>query len=249
MQTSETNLIKKSLHGDHEAYGQLVNIYQGMVFAVALGITKSFTDSQDIMQEAFIYAYRKLRSLSNPSKFGNWLYVIAKRMAFSFMRKKHKAPYITADEDTLKKLKATTFSPDEAFSAKEFSALIWDYVNQLPGRSREAILLYYLEGFSVKSAAGFLGSNDSREPVYDFTTSGGRDGLHHTGVNANQGAEATLAWLLALHSVYTIEQSAAVIRKVPEEIGEEKEAAREQAKVMDEPAVTTLLGSGASLRK
>lgn len=44
----------------------------------------------------------------------------------------------------------------------------------------------------------FLGDNDLRTPVYDFTTGGCRDGLHSDRVNENQGAESTLAWLMSL---------------------------------------------------
>jgi len=44
----------------------------------------------------------------------------------------------------------------------------------------------------------FLGDNDLRTPVYDFTTGGCRDGLHGDRVNENQGAESTLAWLMSL---------------------------------------------------
>ncbi|HUT78108.1 MAG TPA: glycosyltransferase family 4 protein, partial [Polyangia bacterium] len=44
----------------------------------------------------------------------------------------------------------------------------------------------------------FLGENDLRKPLYDFTTGGCRDGLHADRANANQGAESTLAWLMSL---------------------------------------------------
>src|SRR5581483_4899799 len=44
----------------------------------------------------------------------------------------------------------------------------------------------------------FLGANDIREPLYDYRTGGCRDGLHPDRASGNQGAESTLAWLLAL---------------------------------------------------
>jgi len=44
----------------------------------------------------------------------------------------------------------------------------------------------------------FLGDNDLRTPVYDFTTGGCRDGVHPDTVNQNQGAESTLAWLMSV---------------------------------------------------
>ena len=44
----------------------------------------------------------------------------------------------------------------------------------------------------------FLGDNDLRQPLHDFTTGGCRDGLHADRINQNQGAESTLAWLMSL---------------------------------------------------
>lgn len=50
----------------------------------------------------------------------------------------------------------------------------------------------------------FLGDNDVHEAVYDFSSTGCRDGIHSSGVNMNQGAESTLAWLLVLHRMHEI---------------------------------------------
>jgi len=51
----------------------------------------------------------------------------------------------------------------------------------------------------------FLGDNDLRTPLYDFTTGGCRDGLHPDRVNENQGAESTLAWLMSLLLMHDLE--------------------------------------------
>jgi len=56
---------------------------------------------------------------------------------------------------------------------------------------------HWLDG-AKRAFNWFLGDNDLRTPLYDFTTGGSRDGLHVDRVNENQGAESTLAWLLSL---------------------------------------------------
>ncbi|MDP6047560.1 MAG: glycosyl transferase family 1, partial [Phycisphaerae bacterium] len=63
---------------------------------------------------------------------------------------------------------------------------------------------HWLDG-ARKAFNWFLGENDLRTPVYDFTTSGCRDGLHPDRVNENQGAESTLAWLLSLLMMHDME--------------------------------------------
>ena len=49
--------IARVLDGDRDAYGALVEAYQGMAFAVALTITKNYEDSRDVVQEAFVRAF------------------------------------------------------------------------------------------------------------------------------------------------------------------------------------------------
>jgi hypothetical protein len=51
----------------------------------------------------------------------------------------------------------------------------------------------------------FLGENQLRQPLYDVTTGGCRDGLHADRVNANQGAESTLSFLLALSEMQSVD--------------------------------------------
>ncbi len=60
----------------------------------------------------------------------------------------------------------------------------------------------------------FLGDNDIREPVYDFSTGGCRDALESSGVNQNQGAESTLAWLSVLHRMYAVVQEQTLQREL-----------------------------------
>lgn len=90
--------------------------------------------------------------------------------------------------------------------------------NQAPGEAT-ATIDACLEAYHVtndrkwveraeKCLNWFLGDNDLRLPLYDHTTGGCADFLHSQGVSENQGAEATLAWLLSLLAMY--DQSLAV---------------------------------------
>ena len=56
----------------------------------------------------------------------------------------------------------------------------------------------------------FLGDNDLRTPLYDFTTGGCRDGLEVDTVNENQGAESTLAWLMSLLLMHDLQTELAL---------------------------------------
>ena len=56
----------------------------------------------------------------------------------------------------------------------------------------------------------FLGENDLRMPLYDFTTGGCRDGLQVDRVNENQGAESTLVWLMSLLLMHDLQMEEAL---------------------------------------
>jgi len=59
----------------------------------------------------------------------------------------------------------------------------------------------------------FLGKNDVGEPLYDFQTGGCHDGLHAEGVNQNEGAESTLAWILSLLTIRSLDPTTARSRE------------------------------------
>jgi RNA polymerase sigma-70 factor (ECF subfamily) len=66
-------LVVRAQQGDLEAYGQLVQATQGMVYAVALGVTRDSTMAEDAAQEAYLRAFRRLGDLEEPGAFLSWL--------------------------------------------------------------------------------------------------------------------------------------------------------------------------------
>jgi glycosyltransferase involved in cell wall biosynthesis len=77
-----------------------------------------------------------------------------------------------------------------------------------------------------KSFHWFLGDNDLRTPLYDFTTGGCRDGLEVDTVNENQGAESTLAWLMSLLLMHDLQTELALGAAAAEHPAEQKPAPR-----------------------
>ncbi|MGC9454839.1 MAG: glycosyltransferase family 4 protein [Phycisphaerae bacterium] len=79
---------------------------------------------------------------------------------------------------------------------------------------------------AYKSLNWFLGENDLRTPLYDFTTGGCRDGLHADRVNENQGAESTLAWLMSLLLMQDLQSELAIGQTPPEQAGKQRPVRR-----------------------
>ena len=68
MSTSNVILIEKSRLGDRNSFGQIVRQYQGIVSGIVYGILGDFHKSEDIAQETFLVAWRKLEELRDVEK-------------------------------------------------------------------------------------------------------------------------------------------------------------------------------------
>ena len=69
MRTADGYIISKCLNGDSAAFGLLVDKYKGSVYALAYSKLRNFHDAEDVTQEVFIKAYRKLRTLKQYDSF------------------------------------------------------------------------------------------------------------------------------------------------------------------------------------
>jgi len=161
MKSPEQEWVERAREGDGDAFASLVGAYQGMAFAVALNITGNYTDSEDVVQEAFLRAFERLHTLSDPARFASWLYTITRRLALQVLRVRRRIPLDADDEAVLARLESGAESPAESYARKELSRRLWEEVAALPPKSREALFLFYMEGYSLRRAAEFLGISET----------------------------------------------------------------------------------------
>jgi RNA polymerase sigma-70 factor (ECF subfamily) len=88
--SDDASLIAATLDGDTAAFGRLVHAYQDRLYNSLVRVTGSAEDAGDIVQDAFVQAYRKLDSFRGSSAFYTWLYRIAFNLAMSHARREHK---------------------------------------------------------------------------------------------------------------------------------------------------------------
>src|SRR5215475_15641402 len=78
-----TDLVLKAQAGDRTAYGELVERFQSTVYAVALARLRNPTEAQELTQEVFLHAMKKLPQLRDVQCFPGWLRQITVRMAIN----------------------------------------------------------------------------------------------------------------------------------------------------------------------
>ena len=154
METSDDEAvwISASLAGDPRAFEALVNRYQRMLHALTYRMTGSLADADDLTQEIFIQAYRRLASYRGQAKFSSWLYRIGINTCLNWQKRRHRREQMHEDfaqQDT------APGNVDE-ITAKVQAALL-----QLPDKQRAAIILTVYESMNHAEAARALGCSET----------------------------------------------------------------------------------------
>lgn len=94
---SDASLVEQSLAGDNDAFGRIVARYQSPICALAYSACGNVSRSEDIAQEIFITAWRKLNNLHKPPRFKAWLYGIARNLIHNAFRRQSRSPLADAE--------------------------------------------------------------------------------------------------------------------------------------------------------
>ena len=151
-QNTEQNLVQRAGQGEPAAIAELFRLYWRAARAAAFGVTGDFALAEDAASEAFYAAIESLPDLRDTQRFGPWLRTIVVRTA-----RRQKAKTSKENGAELQTLPDAGASPPGAqLERQELAALIHEAVGHLSETLREAVVLFYFEGYNLKEAAGFL---------------------------------------------------------------------------------------------
>lgn len=94
---SDSVLVQRALHGDADAFSMLFQIHKSRVYAVCLRMTNNTADADDLTQEAFIQAFRKLATFRGESALSTWLHRVAVNTALMHFRRQS-TPHASLDQ-------------------------------------------------------------------------------------------------------------------------------------------------------
>lgn len=146
-------IIERVLGGDREAFAVLIDKYSSRLYFFLLEMGSSPQDAQDQAQEAFIQAYRKLRSHRLQSSFSAWLYTIAVNVFREARRRKH----FSFANDLLNVQIDNSPTPEERYMRRESEVELQRMIQKLPQRYRIVLLLYYTEDLSYEEISAVTG--------------------------------------------------------------------------------------------
>ncbi len=144
----ERALVERAQDNDTLAYERLYQMHIGRVSALCVRLCNDRDMAEDLAQEAFVMAWRKLDSFRGDSAFGSWLYRIATNTVLSYLRKqkpfKNSLDIDEVDERGEQRDLGLQMSLDQAIA-------------ELPDGARTVFVLYSLEGYTHDEIADLVG--------------------------------------------------------------------------------------------
>jgi RNA polymerase sigma-70 factor (ECF subfamily) len=163
----DDQLVEGLRFGDDGAAERLVTTYQSRAYRLALGITGNAEDAEEVVQDAFLIAIRKIDTFRGESAFGTWLYRIVVNSALQKTRRRRsQCTELTLDE----LLPAFDENGRHATAVVDWSGIVEHLsrrlevqravrsaIEELPPHYRAALVMRDVEGWSLAEVAEALG--------------------------------------------------------------------------------------------
>lgn len=164
-------LIQSARAGENRAQTQLVKMYSGRIYNLGLRMLRSREDAEDLLQETFITAFRKLDTFKEKSSFYTWIYRIAVNIALGKLREQSKMKIAySIQEPDFENLHGMAISDwpvyiETKLSDKEFRIALEATLDDLPEKYRTVFVLRDLEGHTTEETSKMLALTESNVKV------------------------------------------------------------------------------------
>jgi RNA polymerase sigma-70 factor, ECF subfamily len=166
---SDAMAVERTLAGEREAYRVLVERHSRNVYRLAYRMTGNSHDAEEVVQEAFLRAYQKLRQFAGQANFGTWVYRIAANYAIDRIRQRgseeskrqvqSRASAEGLEVDPVAVAPDPAPSPERLAQSAQLGAKMQEALATLTPSERTAIVMRHWEGRAIEEIAVVLKSN------------------------------------------------------------------------------------------
>lgn len=165
---SDTVLINRILSGDNSGFSILVDRYRDLAFTLGFRIIGNREDAEEIVQDAFLSAYKGLDQFRRKARFSTWLYRIVYNKAISRKRLK-KAPVSSLEESTyIPYVIEEDGGSEDVLNQQERTGFLEKALSRLTEEDRTIVTLYYLNESSIDEIHAVTGLSRSNVKVRLF---------------------------------------------------------------------------------
>ncbi len=147
----EVSLLRASLAGETDAWGEIVVRYKEAVFGLCVGFLRNRADAEDLTHDAFIRAYTNLHRYKLEKKFSTWLFTVASNLCRNRLRYRRYHPVVTLPSHL-----SSGNDPAHIVASEDRSYAVRQAVDRLPVSYRTPIVLRYYNELSYKEIAEIL---------------------------------------------------------------------------------------------
>ena len=168
---SDAIAVEQTLAGDRDAFRLLVERHSRNVFRLAYRMTGNQHDAEEVVQEAFLRAYQKLRLFESRANFGTWVYRIATNYAIDRMRQKkseesqRELPARETEDgvefDVMSTVPDAAPSPERLAQSGQLAARMRVALRELSEAERTAFVMRHWNGAGIEEIARALESSTS----------------------------------------------------------------------------------------
>ena len=165
MADEERRLVEFAQRGDVESFNELVRLFEGRVYNLCYRMLGDADSAADAAQDAFLSAFRNLRSFRGGS-FRSWMLRIATNTCYDALRVRKRRPSVSLDMEADDELASsplqiadTAESPDDFAQRRELAAAIQDGLTALPDEQRIVLILSDIQGLAYEEIAQITNSN------------------------------------------------------------------------------------------
>jgi len=139
--------------GARKAFQVLVKRYESMVFDLAHQYADTPEDAEDLAQDIFLKAYRKIETLRNPDRFASWLYGLALNRCRDYAKnvRRETYPFSRSEQEDADVLDTETTAQGEQLIANEHGEQLWDALDEISSTYALPFLLKYRDGLTYKA--------------------------------------------------------------------------------------------------
>ena len=159
MRTADLELAQRCERGDIAAFEELYRVHSARLYTLALRMTGSQQDAEDVLQEVFLHAHRKLGGFRGESSLGTWLYRLAVNQCLDFLRGRQARMARASgsyDDDEV----SEPIAPAPVIPTPISRVDLERAIAQLPAGCRTAFVLHDVEGFAHHEVASMLGVSE-----------------------------------------------------------------------------------------
>ncbi len=164
MNDTETRVVARAKAGDEEAFRQLVSSHSHELFRLAYRLTGSRENADDVVQEAFLRAYRSLHRFDARSRFSTWLHRITVNCAMDHLRRVQREARRqdrSTDEGALERQMSLEPGPERLAESGQIERQVEHALQSLSPIERSAFVLRHFEQLSIAEIGTRLGSRTS----------------------------------------------------------------------------------------